>query len=141
MDHFGIGAAMLAMSAVYTTATRRSGRTTSLIEDVKDGDRIVFAHSHEAQRVERILLERGLKVQCIVVDVRDPHQLLRRGTSQGRTIFDHSWIEEYYNGTIKHAAETIDRMERETSGYGEPHRETQRRAIELAKWRPWAPST
>ena len=47
MDHFGIGAAFRAMANVYITSARRTGRTTSLLESLKDGDRVVFASSRE----------------------------------------------------------------------------------------------
>ena len=49
MDHFGIGAAMRGMFLNYMHSARRSGRTTSLVESVKDGDRIVFAERREAE--------------------------------------------------------------------------------------------
>lgn len=135
MDHFGIGAAMKAMALNYTCSARRSGRTTSLVESVKAGDRIVFADRREAERVERLCLERGVKVECIVLDPRDPGQLMGRKQPEGRSIFDHSWVEKYYMQTIEHACNVIDRLERETSGFGEAHRETRRRAEELARWR------
>ena len=135
MDHFGIGAAMKAMALNYTYSARRTGRTTSLVESVKDGDRIVFAEQHEAKRVQRLCLERGVKVECIVIDPRDPGRVMERKQPEGRTIFDHSWVESYYMRAIELAGDTLDRLEREASGYGAAHRETKRRAEELARWR------
>lgn len=135
MDHFGIGAAMKAMTLNYTYSARRTGRTTSLVESMKDGDRIVFAERREAERVERLCLERGVKVECIVIDPRDPGRVMERKQPEGRTIFDHSWVEHYYMHAIERAGDTLDRLERETSGYGAAHRETKRRAEELARWR------
>jgi hypothetical protein len=135
MDHFGIGAAMIAMAMNYGHCARRSGRTTSLVESVKNGDRIVFANAHEAKRVERLCLDRGVTVDCIVLSPGSVGRIFERGTSKGRTIFDHSWVEQFYKEVIDNAAETIDRLERETSGVGEAHRETRRRVEELAKWR------
>lgn len=135
MDHFGIGAAMKGMVLAYCSAARSTGRTTSLVESVKDGDRIVFAVHSEAKRVERLLRDRGVDVQCIVVSVGDVGDLCRQPISKGRTIFDHTWLEQYYQKSINLAIEHIDRLERESSGYGEAHRETRRQAIELSKWR------
>ena len=54
MDHFGIGAAMRGMALTYIQSARRTGRTTSVVESVKDGDRIVFADRREAERVRRL---------------------------------------------------------------------------------------
>jgi hypothetical protein len=138
MDHFGIGIAMLCMARVYVQSARRSGRTTSLVESLKDGDRVVFASRQEADAVQRICRERGVTVKCVVLEPKHhPMEIARgSGTSEGRTIFDHSWVESYYLHAIERAQGELDQAERELSGFGEAHRETRRRAIEIAKWRP-----
>lgn len=135
MDHFGIGAAMTAMTRIYAQTARRTGRTTSLVESVKDGDRIVFAERMEAVRVKRLRLERGVEVDCIVVDPKNASRLFERAPSEGRTIFDHTLVERFYEATIERAAEEIDLMERQASGFGAAHRETSRCALERSKWR------
>jgi hypothetical protein len=137
MDHFGIGAAMRGMLLNYQHCARRTGRTTSLVESVKDGDRIVFADRREAERVERLLKERAIDVACIVVDPNNPGRLMERPSlsDDRRTIFDHTWVELFYQQAIERAAADIDYLQRETSGRGEAHRNTARQAVELAKWR------
>lgn len=137
MDHFGIGAAIHGAAMIYTSSSRRTGRTTSLVESVKDVDRIIFNNHKEAERVRRLCLERCVEVECIVIDPKQPERLFERGTSQGRTIFDHSWVEQYYLLVIERAKNEIDEFERQASGYGEAHRETRRRAEELAKWQQY----
>ena len=134
MDHFGIGAAIQGIASVYFRSARQTGRTTSLVESVKDGDRIIFANGKEAERVRRLCLERGVTVECIVVEPKTPERVFERGTPEGRTIFDHSWVEQRYLFVLDCAQQEIDHLEREASGYGEAHRETKRRAEELAKW-------
>lgn len=134
MDHFGIGAAMLSMTSTYSFTARRTGRTLSLVESVKDGDRLVFADQREAKRVEILCRDRGVKVDCIVIPPKELHRLGERGTSEGRTIFDHSWVEQFYFAAIEQAQGAIDHWQRETSGYGAPHRETRRKAEELGRW-------
>lgn len=134
MDHFGIGAAVQGAAQVYMSTARRTGRTTSLVESVKDGDRLCFSNAREAGRVKRLCQERGVEVECIVIDPRQPEGTPERGTAQGRTIFDHSWVEDYYVLAIERAGREIDALERLASGYGEAHRETRRLAEELAKW-------
>lgn len=135
MDHFGIGAAMRGMAMTYFQSARRTGRTTSMVESVKDGDRIVFADSREAECVRRLCKERGVTVECIVSDPRSPQRLVERGTSNGRTIFDHGWVEQYYLDVLEGHGREIDHLEQQLSGYGEAHRETKRRAEERSKWR------
>jgi len=135
MDHFGIGAAMQGMAKMYFRSARQTGRTTSLVESVKGGDRIVFADNREAERVRRLCLERGMKVECVVVEPRTPERVFERGTPEGRTIFDHSWVEQRYLEAIERTQQEIDHLERQASGYGAAHHETKRRAEELAKWR------
>lgn len=136
MDHFGIGAAMEAMALSYSLSARRTGRTTSLVDSVKDGDRIIFLNSKEAERVKNLCFERGVKVECIVVDPRDPYRVMELAQPDGRTIFDHSWVESYYMIILEEAAATLDRLQQETSGYGAHHRETSRRAEEMASYKP-----
>ena len=135
MDHFGIGQAMEGMARAYFQASRATGRTVSLIESVKDGDRIVCATRLEAQRLKQLCKERGVEVACIVVPPHSPQRLFDGGTPQGRTVFDHTWVEIFYTEAIKRCQADIDKLQEMASGYGEPHRETLRRAQEMMKWR------
>lgn len=135
MDIFGIGHAMKAMSHVYFQSARRSGRTTMMIDSLKEGDRVVFANQREADRVKRLIQERGLKyVRCLVCQPADVHDLRQFGTSQGRTMFDHTLVESLYLNAVHRCEQDIDYMQNDLSGYGEPHRETRRQAIEAQKW-------
>lgn len=135
MDHFGIGQGVRAAAQIYFQSGRQTGRTVSLVESIKAGDRIVFANSREAERVKRLCKEREIEIETIVVDPQTPQRIFERGSSQGRTIFDHGWVQQYYMNAIDRCQQDIDRLERETSGYGEAHRETRRKAEEMAKWR------
>lgn len=136
MDLFGIGQAVKGAMLIYFQSARGAGRTTSLVESVKDGDRICFTNQREADRVKHLCLERGVNVECIVVDPRNPEEIFHHGSvlEDGRNIFDHGWLEEYYMHCIERAKGRVDVLERETSGWGEAHRITRRRAIEMAKW-------
>ena len=134
MDHFGIGAAIKGAVNIYFRSTRRTGKTISMINSLKDGDRVIFANSKEADRVKRLFKEAGKDVECITVNPRETERLLGRGTIQGRTIFDHTWVEEFYLSAIERCEKDIDYLQCELSGSGEPHRETQRKMDEMAKW-------
>lgn len=135
MDQFGIGAAVSGAAECIFMAGRRTGRTTQLIESVKDGDRIIFSNPKEAERVRRLVLERGVEVECVTVPIGDL-DLSRLGPSpgDGRTILDHSWVEEFYRQQISGARRSIDEIQGRLSGYGAKHRETRRAAEEHARW-------
>ncbi|OYY46273.1 MAG: hypothetical protein B7Y56_03210 [Gallionellales bacterium 35-53-114] len=135
MDHFGTGAAMQGMAQMYFRSARQTGRTTSLVESVKSGDRIIFADSQEAERVRRLCLARGVKVDCVTVEPKTPERVFARGTPEGRTIFDHSWVEQFYLYAIEQTMRDIDHLERQSSGYGAAHRETKYEMEEITKWR------
>jgi len=135
MDHFGIGSAVKGSVRIYFQSARRTGRTTSLIESVKNGDRIYFSNRQEADRVKRLLRDREISAECVVVDPADPHSAYRVGTPSGRSVFDHTWVEQFYLDAIERCRVEIDRIERETSGFGTAHMETKRAYEEISKWR------
>lgn len=135
MDHFGIGAALQGVAQVYFRSARRSGRTTSMVESLQTGDRVVFADPREAERVRRLCRERGQDVECLVLPPKSRHELPQRGTPKGRLVFDHTWLEQFYLDQLAGAQAEVDYLQREFAGYGEAHRETNRRAEEIARWR------
>lgn len=134
MDHFGIGAAMQGIAKIYFRSARHTGRTTSLVESVKDGDRIVFADGKEAERVRGMCLARGVAVECVVVASNNLGSLFERGNPTGRTLFDHSWVERFYLEGIEHSKRVIDDWHQMASGC-DPRPETMRCSDETAKWR------
>lgn len=134
MDHFGIGAAVQGAFEIYVTSARGTGRTTSLIESLKDGDRVIFINSAEARRVEILCAERGLKIETQVIDPRTPAKVFERNTAQGRVIFDHTWVEEFYRLALQSAGRELDHLQEESSGFGFKHYENRQRAMEIAKW-------
>lgn len=135
-DHFGISEAVQACLRIYFQGARGSGRTTSMIESAKPGDRLVFCDVREGERVKRLLKEAGIEdVICCVVDPENPSAIFQRPPSEGRTIFDHSWVEEYFMRIIVGASNDLRRLQDQASGYGTPHRETARKAKEMGRWR------
>lgn len=134
MDHFGIGAAIRGVAEVYFRSARHTGRTTTLLSNLKNGDRLICIDGQSAERMGRLCRERGLEVECSAVSPKDPQRVFERGTPRGRTIFDHPWIEQFYALAIERAAKDIDHLERQSSGYGEAHEQTRMAARELQKW-------
>lgn len=135
MDHFGIGTALQALARAYFGQARGTRRTTSLLDSVKAGDRIIVADPREQARLLRLLEERTLdpdRARAHGVDVRvvrpdQPGRLFDMGTPTGRTLFEHTWVEQFYTRAIDAAAREIDELQTQASGYGEAHRETRRR--------------
>lgn len=134
MDHFGIGQAMQGMARIYIQSSRRSGRTTSLVESLKDGDRVCCATQREAKLLHQLLVERGLNVECIAVDPMSPGRLRERGISHGRTVFDHTWVEQYYIAALQRCQEEIDHLQQHMSGSETHHIETHRQSDYFTRW-------
>lgn len=128
MDHFGIGAALLGAARAYFSGARQSGRTTSLVESVREGDRVVCANVQTAEQLRRLLRARDLAVEVVMIPVGEPERLFHLGTSAGRTLFDHVWIEDYYLAELQRAAATVDELQRQASGFGTPHVQTREQA-------------
>lgn len=131
-DFFGIGAAIRGCVGVYFQSARGTGRTQSMLESLQDGDRVVFLKADEAMRVEHWCKEQGLDVECRVCSIQSIWTL---GTSKRRTILDHSWVEQFYREGLDDMDKALERLERHLSGWQEAHRETRRKAKEIAKWR------
>ena len=132
-DHFGIGQALRGATNVYFMSSRATGRTTSLVNSVKDGDRVYFKTPGEKDRVQRMMTERGVKVDCRVLDVRDFHWAIERGPCTGRTIFDHSWVEEFFLNRLDQAIEELGYLQERLSN-APPPPETSRARLERDKW-------
>ena len=112
-DIFSIGTAIRGLVDIYFKSARRTGRTKTLIEHVKDGDLVIFTNLREAERVRRLCeFERGIKIKYIVINPKNPEQIFEQtGGHQGRIIFDHSWIEEFYKLAIDNARLNIENLE------------------------------
>lgn len=134
MDFFGIGQAVKGCVATYFQCARGTGRTNSMIESLKDGDRVIFTNRNEADRVKRMARELGVSIETMV---KNPAQFTISdiGTSQGKTVFDHSFVEEYHRIGIERSIKDIDQMQEHLSGYGVKHVETKLKAKEMKMWR------
>jgi hypothetical protein len=115
MDFFGISKSVKDCVLDFFLCMRRTGRTTKLVESVRNGDRIGFIKWQEAHRVRQLCLDRGITIECLVVDPKDPERIFDHPKSEGRTIFDHSLVEEMYYDSIERTKRMIDFFERESS--------------------------
>ena len=133
---FGIGAAVQGACEIYFRSARRSGRTLNMINTVKEGDRIIVLSNVEGDRIKRFLKERKIEhVDVKVVDPKRPEEIFQRmNTPQGRSIFDHSWVEAFYMNGIFNMQKNLEYFQVEASGYGEKHIQTRLQAEAISKW-------
>lgn len=100
-DPWGVGEAVQHGMRMFSHGKRATGRSTMLLNSVKDRDTVVFAQRMEAQRMERLFMQVGKKVKTIV---KDPSQGIGEALSylnanydrRGDLHFDHSWFEAIY---------------------------------------------
>lgn len=121
MDHFGIGNALRGVANAYFQGARRTGRTTSLIDSLKDGDRVCFASHPAAGDFKRKIRDLNGTITLAVVNPKEPDRLFNHGPSKGRTIFDHTWVEQYYMAAIERATREIDDLQKYASLPSEDH--------------------
>lgn len=115
MDHFGIGPALQALLRMYSASARGTGRTKSLIESVRNGDRIITS-SLQAQRELRELLGRtGRVVDVVVMNASDAGRAMDLAPCAGRTLFDHTWVEQFYAQALIRAMRDIDGLQQHAS--------------------------
>ena len=134
-DFFGICAGAIGAVNVYFIASRATGRTTSMINSLKTGDRVVCIDDRQARYLANEIKFRNITdVDVVVIPPRDPARLYEKNTPQGRLIFDHAWIEEFIKISLNRASDEMAELQDRFGGYGEAHIETKRKAIELAKW-------
>lgn len=134
MDAFGIGAALRGAANIYFHGARQTGRTTLLLESLKDGDRVVCPTQKEVDWLSRRAKEYGLKVDFIVIDPRKPEDCFKHPTSKGRTVFEHTWVEQFYQEALDKAARDIDNLQTGSSGWGTPHIKTKMQAEQMRRW-------
>jgi hypothetical protein len=135
MDHYGIGAALKGCANIYFQSSRRSGRTVSLVESLRSGDRVIFNNEKEARRVKKMCAERNVNIDTITV-TQNHHGvgIERIGKSDGRTIFDHSWVEKFYINKITEASKILDFLQDNLSSKKNAPDITKRKADEIEMW-------
>jgi hypothetical protein len=99
-----------------------------MLDSLKDGDRVVCLEGNEARRLESLCRERGLKVSFKVLNPMRSSDVFDGGTPEGRTVFEHSWVGQYFRQSLEMAEHHLEKLQRESSGFGEAHLKTQRQA-------------
>lgn len=124
MDDYGIGNSVRGAIRILFSGSRGTGRTIRMLERYQEGDRIIVTNDREKRRLKHLGKELGKEIQCIVVDPEVPSSLLDHGTPQGRSIFDHTWVEQFYECATTETFGRLKHLQEITSGSGVKHRET-----------------
>lgn len=134
MDHFGISQAMRGVLRVFFQSSRHTGRTTAMLDSLKNGDRVVCPDTKEFSKLTTEIRRRDLDVQILVVSPANPDSLFGRAPPEGRTIFTHEWVELYFIENVECAISNLDRLQSEASGFGASHEKTQQAQLQAARW-------
>lgn len=136
MDIYGIGASLSAHIKRYIETHRGTGRTSTLLSILREGDAVVFSLPSAKSHFERQLKEAGFKngdVKVITASPRYPSDAIDKlkGRLEGKVYFDHTYLEEFFTQANLDARVHIMTISRELSGFGERHRKTKAAAEKL----------
>lgn len=124
MDGPDLAGVLAAGLQIYLQTARRTGRTSRMLDRLKDGDQVVTLSSREADRLRRLAKERKLDVRIVTVSEPHPGAVLatvRTAPRMGHTYFDHLWVEAFFERAIADAARDLDQLESATSGWQTAH--------------------
>lgn len=82
---------------------RQSGRTTRMLNGLKNGDRIITCDARHARLLKEKVRQRGLDVEVMAWPLEyGLHEHVSRLTRcAGRTVFDHTFMEEFWKYQLK----------------------------------------
>jgi transposase len=111
---FGIYAAALMALEMFEIASRRTGRTTMVIEDLNDGDLFLTVNPQHAAQVERQLYAmHGRHIGVTVSHVSSMDELYERANRvrathpRRRILLDHSVVHRVYREAIENTAKSL----------------------------------
>lgn len=105
MDIYGIGIALKAQAEIYFRTARRSGRSTLMLNSMKDGDVAVFHTNKDAEWFKREAELKGKKIKCVVAD----H--LQDLGRYPRQVLDHRLVERIYEDKLAEAERMITQLQ------------------------------
>lgn len=90
---------------------RATGRTTRMLNELRDGDRVVVGNMQLARVLRKEIQSRGLSVDCVVIPVEKAQDVMSLTLIEGRTHFEHSWLFEYYRNALAEANQGLALMQ------------------------------
>jgi hypothetical protein len=124
-DPCGFEAALETALNSFDAGSRRSGRTTRMLDAAQDGDLIVVVTMEHAVRLQRELREAGKTgVRVVAVDTKDPHSntVLMGLRTPGSVHLDHVWVMEFFRSRIRSVGLEMDDLCRRLSRTWPPRR-------------------
>lgn len=93
-DFFGVGASIKGSLNILFQSMRATGRTTNLVKSLKEGDRVICINQDDSRYLKNRIRDFG--IEGVEVIAKNPRNINLEGigTAQGRTIFDHRFVEE-----------------------------------------------
>lgn len=103
----------------FEKTQERSGRTTKMLEEVKDGDLVVVASAYEKDAIVQAMQRAGKQVWVYCVNPNDgPGSMViaswRIHHQHGRVIFSHEWLLSYYRVGLTNLAQGLANTDRFT---------------------------
>jgi hypothetical protein len=94
---------------MYEQGARRSGRTTRMIDQVREGETVVCFNALHARHVQTALRERGLTNVRVSTCAPDMGEFVSTTAGvRGRIHLDHCWVHEWYSAAIIRATREIE---------------------------------
>lgn len=94
----------------FITAARATGRTSAMINSLKDGDVVVVSFEGEAGNIRRKCEERGVFVNVICAKTIDELEFKIRGLRNIDIYFEHTFVERAFLDAITMCEFRIDNM-------------------------------
>lgn len=116
LDEYGFAATAKTALNLFEVQSRSSGRTSRMIERLRDGDRVLVGDQKFARWIEDRLAKVGKKDVKVLVVPPSQNPMERYGTSPvGRTFFDHTWIEAFFHRSLDNAARDLQYIQQAMS--------------------------
>lgn len=111
-DFHGIGNAVKGAAEVVFITGRQTGRTTLMLRSLQPGDRVICLTENEADHLRRRAKAEGIKCVTFESVPLDALQRIReKKRVEGRTFFDHNWVEHFYKLRLEQTAQDIRAFE------------------------------
>lgn len=114
MDHYEIGATIQGAANMAMVLRKGKGRTTSMLNQLVNGDRVITINQDHADMLRRLVRERKLSVEVLVLSPENPE--VYKYPPMGKTHLDHVWVEAYYQHVLARAIRDVDHIQAELSG-------------------------
>lgn len=119
----------------FVMASRCTGRTSALIAAARAGDVIITGTGAEKRRIESLLRQSG-KIDVVVryFDPAKANWAAIGPNRRGATLFDHYWLEAYWQSRLSDIRADVVKMQRYLSGALPPEQEQSVMADRLDHW-------